>query len=913
MEENQTNQNLNQQPVQPVQPQPEQVQQSVQQQAVQNQQQVQQWQVSQWQPQPAQPVEEPTVSMQIQQLLVQQQQYQQQYNQLVDYVKKTPNLPIEQINQIKLQLDQLNALFVEWKQKLEALWYNQVQVNKPTEVKKWAKANFSFKKLAIWCIIVLVLISVWFFITTRSLIKNPDALEWVWLSAGSAKLLLQAFTWLFFWSIGLLVIWVIVWNIYRLITVKNQSKAKYVLGLFLWILWLIAVWALALIVFIRIWRIATEKEVKKYDLVQPFLVWRVERHWVDEYTHPYINDSIIWDENWQNYPLIAPSEMAFDLRYDELIKKMNKDYNNYEIKNVTLSCGNTDKTVLSTYEVDQGSRRRFEWTCLYSDRWKYTYSINVTYYNTISKQTKTITYPWNTLNFTSVASIYKVDATSSSSSKSTTKLSSSNWEFIVWRAPAKVTIDSTQVFRDFWLVWYRTEWDMNGDTQEDRIDQVTFDYSYNVPQVYYVTYKFPELSDYVWYRFPVRVEQNRIPVCELKLEHFTWTNTYQIFTEFTNPADAAKIESYNYTIKNMSTKKNQDFLKNESQTINYDFPEVWNFMVVLDYVTVDWKQWRCESDLIRQRKETFNVQYAILDKDSESSKFKEVCNSKSNTNKWCTQIELSTIPRYYQLQLKSVTPDSNTTQKNAYLNDEALLNMDNIFNFEISNEWTYDLNIVTSDVVRWMEEETKTIRFIAKKPDIVGNVTITTAEPDPAQRVEVSEWFEPLTVIIDASKTEVNVEGDEIIYFTWDFGDGEVKKNQQNWVVAHTYNYDYKRENWIFKPTVKIRTRSGIEKTLNGPVLNVKKWLINVDISSISHPSRQAQVWKEVTFSADFDWLPEKMIWDFGDGSDTISCRWRTCTEITHTFEKVGVFTIKLSLEFDAVQQVDWNMDFKVF
>ena len=112
---------------------------------------------------------------------------------------------------------------------------------------------------------------------------------------------------------------------------------------------------------------------------------------------------------------------------------------------------------------------------------------------------------------------------------------------------------------------------------------------------------------------------------------------------------------------------------------------------------------------------------------------------------------------------------------------------------------------------------------------------------------------------------------------------------------------------------MKIRTRSGIEKTLNGPVLNVKKWLINIDIASISHPSRQAQVWKEVTFSADFDWLPEKMIWDFGDGSDTVSCRWRTCTEVTHTFEKVGVFTIKLSLEFDAVQQVDWNMDFKVF
>ena len=54
-----------------------------------------------------------SISMQIQQLLVQQQQYQQQYNQLVEYVKQTPNLPIEQVNQIKLQLDQLNSLFVQ--------------------------------------------------------------------------------------------------------------------------------------------------------------------------------------------------------------------------------------------------------------------------------------------------------------------------------------------------------------------------------------------------------------------------------------------------------------------------------------------------------------------------------------------------------------------------------------------------------------------------------------------------------------------------------------------------------------------------------------------------------------------------------------------------------------------------------
>ena len=82
MEENQTNQNnVNQQPVG--------------------------WEIQQTQPVQENNQEQVSVSMQIQQLLVQQQQYQQQYNQLVDYVKKTPNLPIDQVNQIFYQIPPL--------------------------------------------------------------------------------------------------------------------------------------------------------------------------------------------------------------------------------------------------------------------------------------------------------------------------------------------------------------------------------------------------------------------------------------------------------------------------------------------------------------------------------------------------------------------------------------------------------------------------------------------------------------------------------------------------------------------------------------------------------------------------------------------------------------------------------------
>lgn len=901
MEENQTNQNLNQQPVQPVQPQPEQVQQPV-----------------QWQAQPAQPVQEPTVSMQIQQLLVQQQQYQQQYNQLVDYVKKTPNLPIEQVNQIKAQLDQLNALFVQGKQQLQALWYTSVQVNKPTNVKKWAKANFSFKKLAIWCVVVLLLIFTGFAVTLFSLESNPDALQWIWIDALNAKLILQAFTWLIFWSILLLMIWLIVWNIYRLITVKNQWKTRYVTWLLGWVFWLILFWTIMWLVFVEIEKIRIEKSVINRPIVQPYLVGKVVNPW-DEFKFDYDSNG----EFWTAYPLIAPSEFAFQVRYSKLVEFQNKQkdmWPNTTIQSLTLLCNNKQwqKLPLSgnaenMQELVDNDLIPFDGRCLYWQEWTYSYWLEIVYKNNRNNEVKKKTLTFGTaLEFKSEVSIYLTTTKTSSSSNKTVKILPTNWEFLLWQAPSRLTIDSTEIFRDFWLEEYHVIWDMDEDYDTDRTDQVNFNYSYLVPKVYYPSYKFPDLSDFI-YTFPVRVEQSDRPVCYIKLSKYEWTTKFNIFSDFIDPADATKISSYNYTIKNVWSKKVYKTLKNQPQEIIFQFPEQWSYSVILDYVTVDGRQWQCESDIVYMEKETFDIQYALLAKNADTWKFKELCNSKSTDYNWCKQVKLSTVPQSYQLQIKSVSPSSNTLKRVVSLNGTSLLNENNTYTFEIPEEWVYDLVVTVSDPGKWMSEEYRNIRFTAKKDDIVGIMTITSSEKDPNERKIVTEWFEPLTVIIDASKTEVNIEWDEIIYFTWDFGDGEVKKNLQNWVVAHTYNYDYARENWIFQPVVKIKTRTWIEKTIYWPKLNVKKWLINIDISSTSHPSKQAQVWKDVSFSAEFDWLPEKMIWDFGDGSDPITCRWRTCTEVSHTFEETGLFSIKLSLEFDAVQQVDGTMDFKVY
>jgi hypothetical protein len=55
------------------------------------------------------------------------------------------------------------------------------------------------------------------------------------------------------------------------------------------------------------------------------------------------------------YPLIAPSEMAFSLRWDELIKQTNKDLKSisYEIIDVKFMCGNKEGTTLDlTQNID---------------------------------------------------------------------------------------------------------------------------------------------------------------------------------------------------------------------------------------------------------------------------------------------------------------------------------------------------------------------------------------------------------------------------------------------------------------------------------------------------------------------------------------------------------------------------------
>lgn len=854
----------------------------------------------------------------IQQLLVQQQQYQQQYNQLINYVKQTPNLPLDQVNQIKQQLDQLNNLFVAWKQKLQSLWYNSVQVNKPTEIKTWSKNNFSLKKMAIWCGVILFLMFLCFWIMVYSLIQNPEALAWIKISANTAKMILSLFVWLVFWWAVLLMLGLVISNIYRLITSKNQSKRKTILWLVWGVFWMAVFWWIMWVLFLFINKIQKVEVDIQYPTAIPYLVSMDQLDDVENLSFKH-NRVSLYDKNWNikdEIKMIAPSEFEFLLVWNELerIRKYKQMPADVRYTNITLSCWNKQNQILELDSDDikmLNSNKNvdifFNGACLYWQKWTYTYTLNVSYYNSQNMVTNYSSEGW-LLKFDSEFEVYVTTTTSTSSKSKTERVLPTNWEFLLWKAPAKITIKTDAVFRDFWLSSYKVKWDMDWDWVNERENQVSFDYNYRVPRVYYPRITFDDLWEFV-YSFPVRVEQSEIPVCRVELENIPSTSKYTIRTEFADVSSASIIDRYNYRIINSSTNKEIERLNDDSQERVYEFPEKWRYKVVLDYVTIDWKNWWCESDDVNMKKESFDIKYTLMQKGS-NWKFKEFCTSSKSDYLNCSNIPLDAIGQDFQIQIKSVLPSSNTVRKVVYLNERALLNEEDMFNFTLDKEWTFSLKIVVSDEARWMAAEERLVTFTVKKPDIVWKISIVSRDT----REPVDEWFEPLTVILDASKTEINIPDDEIVYFTWDFWDWQISTNQQNWITSHTYNYDYVHENWVFTPKVTVKTKKWKESTFISPVmLNIKKELMSVELSSPSHPTRQAKIWKNVSFQADFDWMPGSMIWDFWDGSAPTSCPTRSCSEVMHTFKSAWSYTVKLTLDFDEVQKIDSIMEFKVF
>ncbi len=161
----------------------------------------------------------------------------------------------------------------------------------------------------------------------------------------------------------------------------------------------------------------------------------------------------------------------------------------------------------------------------------------------------------------------------------------------------------------------------------------------------------------------------------------------------------------------------------------------------------------------------------------------------------------------------------------------------------------------------------RTISLIAKKMDsdetITKDLTINIEREGVIGKMNISPdtvGTSPFTVRFDASTSQINDTEDEIVYFTRDFGDGNVKKNISEAVVEHIYYYDIKNNSGEFYPTLKIKTKKGREYLIGeGTMILVKQPIEHLNIHIDSHPGQVAEVGDIVKFSLEIDGYPTKI------------------------------------------------------
>ncbi len=92
----------------------------------------------------------------------------------------------------------------------------------------------------------------------------------------------------------------------------------------------------------------------------------------------------------------------------------------------------------------------------------------------------------------------------------------------------------------------------------------------------------------------------------------------------------------------------------------------------------------------------------------------------------------------------------------------------------------------------------------------------------------------------------------------------------------------------------------------------MKKQLIQLTINSISHPAQEARVGEEMKFTLNFNGMPRRMYWDFGDGNPPFECKGRDCVEMSKSYPEKGKYLIKVQIEMEDQQNVEQSLSVRI-
>lgn len=796
-------------------------------------------------------------------ILVKQKQLEQEFLKLNDYLKNN-NLNNEQKLSIQQQMQQLDFQYKQNASVLKSLWVGQSSVKANTQEKSWSK--ISMRQFFVWCGILLFLLVWWLAAIFYYLVSNPGQMNGVWITPQTAKILLQTFVVIFFGFLFLLGFALIIVNAYRLATVKNKSKIWYTMWMFLWLLVFVFSIAFGSILLSRI------SNISVWDLSDPTKLLR---------QYLKLKDGPMYIGSDPSLKLIAPWIVGFQINSTLFDSQILPKLWQVQVQWIQLDCGNGQKL-----DIDMKTAE-FNWSCIYYVKWNFPLNLDVSYVNPQTSEKLQKSFEAWTVKFESEIRITNKD----------NSVKNIPLDVIVWKVPSKVTFDASEVFKDFSLSDYIVTRDVNWDGITDKENDSSFTYVYKEAKVYEVLVRFPNLNKYL-YTFPIRVEQSDVPICEVTLNSIKWTE-YNIKTNFLD--SSVGITDYQFDIFDMQKWKIIDNIKNKKWYMDYVFPAKWVYSVIVNFVTEESKPWQCESDDIEIWQMSFDILYDLYYKSPQSPNFIKIDIKKSDMiQNW--DLIIKEIPTILKLDITKIIPETPGLVKTVFLNSKPVLSSDNKgFEIALTENKNYEIKIVVSDVNRNVQSE-KIINVKINRDDIIWKLLIT---PDTV-------GIDPFTVKLDASTTTINDPNDEIVYFTWDFGDWEIKKNFSQSVVSHTYRYENTKENWEYFPTVTIKTKKWREIVVwSGLRILVKKTLVNLKINIDSHPAQITKVWEKVDFSVDMNWLPKTMKWDFGDWNN-LDCKARECMTASKIYSKSWTYNVSVFVTFEDKPDIEGNINLKV-
>lgn len=787
-----------------------------------------------------------TVSIEQNEILKQElKELKDAYDQLYSFLDK-PETSQEQKEQIKQKLQDISAVYTQKVSQSPNLPQDISQFNNKWKNTKIItnKSRIGVKWVVLGCsifFVILVGVLSWVF---YYLINNPSQLDYIGISAQVAQGLLQTFTTIFFWLIVFAWFGLLITNIYRLFTVKNKSKLTYIFGSFVGLIFLIWWVTFGIILLDEIANISPD-DISGDMLVRWYAVIKDGK------------EIAIWTNG---FTMIAPIATVYQLNTTQFQNKTIPKLWNVDILSLQLDCWNWTMLNLNN------ENNNFDWVCFFEKKGDYSPKLFVSYTSNNTNEKLSTNIDLGTITIPAEVSV-----------KNDEELLQSNQnELVAWKAPIKISFDAADVFTSLNLKWYEVSRDFEWDGVWDKKDLSEYDRMYTQEWVTNVFVQFSENSEYI-YSFPIRIEQPEVPILKINTKQLEG-NKYLISTEMVS--NEWVISNYLFEIWDTSTNKQISSERTSKSSLTYTFPGEWSYMIIVTYITDDGKKATIESNVLEIGQSDFNIYYSMLVKTTSDPVYKNI-DLEQDT------IVIDELPALMKLSIDQIEPSISSSELSISLDGVPLIISNDIAEFKIQENKEHSLVIQVENEAKDMATK-KEIIIEVKRSSIIPDLTIT---PDTVGN-------SPFSVKFDASTTTLNDDDDEIVYFTWDFGDGDLRTNTSTAVMSHVYSYDEKNDIGEFYPKLTIKTKKGLEYEIgSGTLILVKRPTTNISIRVDSHPSQIANVGDQVKFILEFDGNPQKIYRDFGDDR-TYECEGRECNEIGHIYGTKWTYNIIAKVSF---------------